>query len=195
MFSSTSSSPTQQPQTDRPIKPNDWVRKHFRGVAGDLRLNTSFRFWILVALARECEIDCRHWRLWQPRCLRKNPLDRKLCVLAFRRVCPSSSIRCCVSHESESSSQVAFCGQGKGGHAGWLYTYGIAAIALCHLAAGLRGVRRAACGRGACLRPHVSGLQTSDRHPRPSFLAGAGRFAGHDAGGELRHDMHLSGIG
>src|SRR5687767_11772429 len=35
----------------------------------------------------------------------------------------------------------------------------------------------------------------SDRHARPCFLADAGRFAGHDARRELRHDVNLCSIG
>jgi hypothetical protein len=35
----------------------------------------------------------------------------------------------------------------------------------------------------------------SNRHARPCFLADAGRFASHDARGELRNDVNLCSIG
>src|SRR5262245_55792337 len=110
-----------------------------------------------------------------------NPLDRKLCVLAFRRVCPWNLERfdSPLLSGDKSSGLVAFSR-----HLIWRQ------VAVCRefevmsyrVEAGVKRFRR---------------LVKSDSHghPSPRFLARARWFAGHDARRELRNDVDLRGIG
>src|SRR4030095_4694116 len=110
-----------------------------------------------------------------------NPLDRKLAVLAFRRVCPWNAliIRFVAGISQAVWSLSADTGFGD-------KSQSVGNLRLCRTLP--RATREAVvkCFLFLVKPPSLS---------RPRFLARARRLARHDARRELRNDVHLGGVG